>query len=82
MKKIFAEIGIGNDTFVSTEIEEGDEEYRIPRWMIPSVVKGVYLRIWLFKTVFIFSTNHGFEIKQKSKHKFKLLFGISGEENT
>ena len=29
MKKIYAEIGIGNKTFLSTEIETDNKEYRI-----------------------------------------------------
>ncbi len=28
MKKVFAEMGIGNETFFSSEIEESGKEYR------------------------------------------------------
>jgi hypothetical protein len=80
MKKIFAEVGFGNETFFSTEIEEGDSEYRIPRFAKPPKVNSYYLRFWIGKTVFIFSTNNGFEIKKKDRNKIKLLFGISGED--
>ncbi len=79
MKKIFAEIGIGNGSIFSTEIEEGDSEYRIPRFIKPQKTSGYYFRFWVFKTVFILSKNNGFEIQKKDKNKFKLLFGISGE---
>jgi len=80
MKKYFAEIGLGNDTFLSTEIEEGDKEYRIPKFIKPRKINGYYLRFWIFKKVFIFSTNHGFEINKKDRNNLKILFGVSGEE--
>lgn len=79
MKKIFAEIGFGNDTFFSTEFEEGKEEYRVQKFVLPEKVKSLYFRFWIFKTVFIVSTNHGFEIKKKDRNKIKFIFGISGE---
>lgn len=80
MKKIFAEIGFGNDSFFSTEFEEGEEEYRIPKLVLPKKIKSLYFRFWLFKTVFIISTSHGFEIKKKDRNKIKVLLGISGEQ--
>ena len=80
MKKYFAEVGFGNDTFLSTEIEEGDKEYRIPKFIKPHKINGYYLRFWIFKKVFIFSTNHGFEINKKDRNNLKILFGVSGEE--
>ncbi|HRY62374.1 MAG TPA: DUF3977 family protein [Candidatus Paceibacterota bacterium] len=78
MEKIYAEIGFGNDTFLSTEIENGDKEYRIPKFIKPKIIKGYYLRFWVFKTVFILSTNSGFETTKKNRNKLKILFGISG----
>lgn len=78
MEKIFAEIGIGNDTFLSTEVENGDKEYRIPMFVKPKIIKGYYLRFWIFKSVFILSTNSGFEVTKKNKNKLKILFGVSG----
>lgn len=79
-KEIFAEVGFGNDTFFSTEIEEGDSEYRVPRFVKPPKITGIYLRLWIFKTVFILSTRSGFKIKKKERNKFKILFGIAGKE--
>lgn len=79
MKKIFAEIGFGNDTFLSTEIEEANNEYRVPKLILPKKIGGFYFRFWIFKKVFILSTNHGFEIKNKDKNRLKILFGVSGE---
>lgn len=78
MKKIFAEFGIGNETIFSTEIEEGEIEYRIPRFIVPKKVIGYYLRFWIMRSVYILSTNSGLEIIKKDRKKFKLLLGISG----
>lgn len=79
MKKVFAEIGFGNETFLSTEFEEGESEYRVPRFVVPKKIRDFYFRFWIFKTVFILSTNRGFEMKKKDRNKLKILFGISGE---
>ena len=79
MKKVFAEIGLGNGTFLSTEFEEGDNEYRVQKFVIPNKIQGCYFRIWIFKNVFILSTNEGFKINKKDRNKLKILFGISGE---
>ena len=82
MKNVYAETGFGNDSFFSTEIEEGDSEYRIPRFIKPQKILGYYIRIWLFKTVFVASTNRGFGVKKKDRNKLKILFGISGESES
>ena len=79
MKKVFAEIGFGNKTFLSTEFEEGQSEHRVGKFIIPKKINGIYFRLWLFKNVFILSTNQGFKINKKDKNKLKILFGISGE---
>ena len=78
MEKIFAEVGLGNETFLSTEIENGDKEFRIPRFIRPKIVNDYYLRLWFFKTAFILSTNSGLKITKKDKNKIKILFGIGG----
>ena len=78
--KIYAEAGIGNETFFSTEYEEGENEYRVPKFEKPKHVFGYYIRIWILKTVYVLSTNDGFEITRKSKNRFKFLFGISGTD--
>ena len=36
IEKIYSELGFGNDTFFSTEIEVGEEEFRVPKFIIPS----------------------------------------------
>ena len=82
MNKVFTEIGFGNDTFLSTEFEDGDREYRIPGFILPGKIISFYFRFWIFKRVFIFSTNHGFELQTKDRNKLKILFGIGGETKT
>ena len=79
MTKIYAEIGIGNDSVISTEFEDEKGEHRVPRFIIPSKISGLYVRIWIKKKVYILSTNHGFEITHKDRNKFKVIFGISGK---
>ena len=78
MKKIFAEVGIGNGTFFSTEYEEGESEYRKPIFDKPKHIESYYFRFWVFTTVFILSTNNGIEIVKKPKNNFKIVFGIGG----
>ena len=78
MTAVYAEIGFGNETFLSTEIEEGDHEYRIPKFVLPEKIEGCYLRFWIGKKVFIFSTNEGFDTRTKDRNKIKILFGVSG----
>jgi len=78
--KIFAEIGYGNDTFCSTEIEKKDLEHRIKGFVMPPKIKGVYLRFWIGKKVLVLSTKNGFSFGKKDRVKLKLLFGVEGEK--
>lgn len=78
MKKIYAEIGFGNDTFLSTEIEKNDKEYRITKFILPQKIEEVYFRFWIFKKVFVFSVPKGVSVKTKNRNNFKILFGIGG----
>jgi len=80
MKQVFAEIGIGNDSFVSTEFEEGEKEFRVPKFILPKEIEGIYFRFWFFRTVLILSTKHGIEMKKKDRNKLKILFGIAGTD--
>ena len=77
-RKIFAEIGFGNESFLSTEVEYGKKEYRINKFVKPKKIKGFYIRIWILKKVFVASTYNGFSLNNKSKNKLKILFGIEG----
>jgi hypothetical protein len=75
--RIFTEIGFGNRSFISTEIEYGQREKRVCGF-VRFRVTGVYLRIWIGYKVYILSTRGGFETTLKSKRKFKCLIGFSG----
>ena len=59
MTEVYAEAGIGNGTFFSTEYEEGEKEWRVPRFEKPKKVYGYYIRIWVFKHMFAFTTYEG-----------------------
>ncbi len=78
MKDIFTEIGFGNKTFLSTEVEEGDFEYRIKGFILPEKIRGIYLRFYIGKKNIILSSRNGLVIKKKEKSKFKIIFGIYG----
>ena len=77
--KIFAEIGYGNDTYLSTEIEKGKYEHRIPKFIIPQKIEGIYFRFWAWKRVFVVSTKNGFSLTKKDRVKLKVLFGMEGK---
>ena len=74
-RDIFAEIGIGNGTFFSTEFECGEYEYRIPVLFVGKV-RSKYVRLWVGKKVFVWDSVDGFKIKTKTKRNFKVLIGI------
>jgi len=77
--KIFAEIGIGNETFLSTEIEKGKLEHRVNKLIIPPKIESLYIRVWFYKRVYALSTNRFFNTTYKGRVKFKFLFGIEGK---
>ncbi len=76
--KIFAEFGIGNASIVSTEVERGEQERRVARFILPPKVDGVYIRIWIYKFVIALSTNRFVNWQKKGKIRFKLIFGVEG----
>ncbi len=82
MPRVYAEIGIGNGSFASTEFEEGSLEFRVPRFAFPEKVDGYYLRLWVARRVLVLSTNEGVKIKKKDRPHFKILIGISGTAPT
>lgn len=77
--KIFAEFGIGNKTICSTEIEKGSLEHRVKGFIIPPKIQGLYIRLWLGKRVYAFSTNRFFNTQYKGRKKLKIIFGIEGK---
>ncbi len=76
--KIFAELGYGNATFCNTEIEKGEYEHRVHKFIIPQKIEGIYFRFWVWKRVFVVSSNNGFSFSKKDRVKLKILFGIEG----
>lgn len=78
MKKIYAEIGFGNNSFLSTEMEEGKKEYRVKKFIKPVKINDYYLRFWILKRVIIISLRDGLKFQKKESNKIKLLLGIGG----
>ena len=76
--KIFAEAGVGNSTFFSTEIERKELEHRVKGFIIPPKIESFYIRVWIGKRVYAFSSNRFFNTTYKGRVKFKLIFGIEG----
>lgn len=77
-KKVFAEMGIGNETFFSTEYEEGEREYRVPTFAVPAKIQEFYVRIWVGANVIVLSTKDGIKRRRKNRKEFKVLLGIGG----
>lgn len=76
----YIEGGIGTRWLVRTETEHADgteSEHRGVERL--SVVRGVYLRVWLRKTVYVISTRDGFKQNRKSRIAFKGVVGIEGD---
>jgi len=76
--KIFAEIGFGNISFCSTEIETKRFEHRVKKFIIPPKIDGVYLRVWIGTRVYAISSNRLFNTTKKDRTNFKFIFGIEG----
>lgn len=77
-ERVYTEVGLGNQSFFSTEFEKGDIEHRIPKFILPNNIEEIYFRLWIFKKVFILSSKYFFKVKTKNKNKLKILFGIGG----
>ena len=78
MKMVYAEIGFGNKSFLSTEFEIGKKEYRVSKFIFPKKIKEIYFKIWILKKVMIISFFKGFIFQSKDKNKLKILIGIGG----
>lgn len=73
----YAEIGYGNPTFLSTEIEyQNGTECRVPGFRISHITE-IYLRVWIGKKVFVLSKS-GVSVKFKSVRRFKIVLGFQG----
>jgi len=81
MKKVYSEIGIGNKSFLSTEYESNNNEYRVNKLVFPDKLKEIYFRVWIRKSLLIISFFKGIKLTKKDKSKFKLVFGFGGLSN-
>ncbi len=92
MKEVYTEIGIGNPTFINSQINEGQNEERVSGF-VPMEFKHAYVRFYLGFIVlswtfpFVWFRSHknqiifelgGFRITLKKKFKIKILFGLYG----
>ena len=76
--KYYTEFGIGNETFINTEIEYPDgTEIRQPGYIHGVVYHRPYIRLWIGKKVWIASM---WKLSKQTKpyKTFKLLFGFEG----
>ena len=78
--RLYTELGIGNPSFVSTEIEypDGTEERVVGFRKMQ--VENLYFRIWIGYNVYIFPSRSGFNKKIKNRKDFKILVGVEGIE--
>lgn len=73
----FVELGFGNTWLLRTETElEGGTEFEEKGIIGPLKFHSIYIRVWIFKTVFILDIREGFKRVNKSRNKFKLIFGV------
>ena len=73
----FVELGFGNTWLLRTETElEDGTEFEEKGIVGPLKIHSMYIRVWIFKTVFILDVREGFKRMKKSRNKFKLIFGL------
>jgi hypothetical protein len=71
----YCEIGIGNPSIFSTEIESSRREIRIKGVRFSSLrVRTIYLRIWVGRRVAVIDWR-GLSIRSKSRRSFKVVLG-------
>jgi hypothetical protein len=68
----YMEIGYGNPTFVSTELEN---ENRLSR-RVSGKVASIYVRVWIGRLVLILDSVEGLKIKRKERNEIKCLVGV------
>ncbi len=79
--KIYTEVGIGNEHFVSSEVEcSNGTELRIKGNLNFLPVASVYLRVWIGHHVFILDSAKGFKHKTKDRKELKILIGTVSHE--
>lgn len=78
IQNLYTEIGIGNPTFISTEIEFSDGTEKRVRGFRKMEIHGVYIRVWGGRCVTVISSKNGIKKKLKDKKRLKILIGIEG----
>jgi hypothetical protein len=74
----YTEIGYGNPTAVSTEIETEGSERRVKGFAVGRI-RSIYIRIWVGKAVVILDTHDGIKLQSKKRNTVKMLLGIVSE---
>jgi len=73
----FVELGFGNTWLLRTETElEDGTEFEEKGIIGPLKIHSLYLRVWIFKTVFILDVSEGFKRMKKGRNKLKLILGL------
>jgi len=73
----FVELGFGNTWLLRTETElEDGTEFEEKGIIGPLKIHSIYIRVWLFKTVFVLDIREGVKRVKKNRNKFKLIFGV------
>ena len=72
---MYAEIGLGNEFFCSTELKD---ELRVKGFFVGRFI-SVYVRVWIGRVVVILDSREGVKVQKKNRCSFKCLFGIVSE---
>jgi len=73
----FVELGFGNTWLLRTETElEDGTEFEEKGIIGPLKIHSIYIRVWIFKTVFVLDIREGVKRVKKNRNKFKLIFGV------
>ena len=75
----YIEMGIGNKDFVSTEVENGEYEYRVKGRLNVGKRISLYIRIWIGKYELILDTLDIVKFKVKNESKLKIIGGSRHE---
>jgi len=85
---LFTEIGFDKDNNkylfgISSETEHEDgTETRKSGFIKINKIYGIYIRLWILKTVILIGIPAGFVIQKKKRNNFKLVLGVSGLKST
>ncbi|MED4017734.1 DUF3977 family protein [Sutcliffiella cohnii] len=73
----YIEFGVGNRWLIRTETELEDGTEHEERGIVrPIILQSIYLRIWIWKTVFIIDSTEGFKRQRKRKASLKVIVGL------